>query len=88
MPRTGHHQHVMPRNGRIQRSNLVGKTISGVVARRGAGGRTVVMMLQFDDGSCLEFVTPQADRELKALASASQDADAAGSPVPQLALAV
>ncbi|AKS42521.1 hypothetical protein [Wenzhouxiangella marina] len=48
------------------RNRIVGKTIVGVVARPGRNGQPpVVLMLQFDDGEVVEFVSPRSDRLLK-----------------------
>ncbi len=48
------------------REEIVGRTISGVIARPGkAGEPPVVLMLRFDDGSVVEFVSPRSDRLLK-----------------------
>ena len=45
---------------------LVGKTISGVVASPGSGeGPRRIWMLQFTDGTHVEFVSPQARRRLR-----------------------
>lgn len=44
---------------------VVGKTITGVVATRGeAGSPQRIWMLQFSDGSHVEFVSPSAKRRL------------------------
>ena len=44
---------------------LVGKTITGVVATRGnADSPQRIWMLQFSDGSHVEFVSPSAKRRL------------------------
>ncbi|GEM_PF-1657122 len=71
----------------IRQQDLVGKTISGVVAHPGVSGRGVVIMLQFDDGSCLEFMTPASERALKNLIGANRDGRRVTAE-PQLALAV
>jgi len=48
------------------RDRIVGKTISSVVAKPGKNGQPPVMlMLQFEDGSVVEFVSPRSDRLLK-----------------------
>lgn len=48
------------------REEIVGKTISGVIARPGRKGEPpVVMMMRFDDGSVVEFVSPRSDRLLR-----------------------
>lgn len=54
------------RTSRSVRDQIVGKCISGVIARPGHRGEPpMVMMLQFDDGSVVEFVSPRSDRLLK-----------------------
>ncbi|MDT8448981.1 MAG: hypothetical protein RQ847_02300 [Wenzhouxiangellaceae bacterium] len=80
------------RSSRALRDQIVGKCIAGVVARPGRNGEPpTVMMLQFDDGSVVEFITPRSDRLLRAAAARSARS---GSPRPtheagpdQLALA-
>ncbi|MCC5865666.1 MAG: hypothetical protein JJU31_11140 [Wenzhouxiangella sp.] len=48
------------------RDQIVGKRISGVIARPGRNGQPpVVLMLSFDDGSVVEFVSPRSDRLLR-----------------------
>ncbi len=48
------------------REQIVGKRISGVVARPGRAGQPpMVLMLRFDDGSVVEFVSPRSDQLLK-----------------------
>lgn len=48
------------------RDEIVGKRISGVIARPGRAGQPpVVLMLHFEDGSVVEFVSPRSDRLLK-----------------------
>ena len=48
------------------RDEMVGRTISGVIARPGGPGEPpVVLMMRFDDGSVVEFVSPRSDRILK-----------------------
>lgn len=48
------------------RDEIVGKRISGVIARPGRSGQPpVVLMLRFDDGSVVEFVSPRSDRLLR-----------------------
>ena len=48
------------------RDEIVGKTITGVIARPGRDGEPpVVMMMRFDDGSVVEFVSPRSDRLLR-----------------------
>ena len=48
------------------RDQIVGKRINGVIARPGGEGEPpMVMMLRFDDGSVVEFVSPRSDRILE-----------------------
>lgn len=80
-----------PRSSRELRQQIVGKCISGVIARAGqAGEPPTVLMLQFDDGSVLEFVSPRSDRVLTAAMAPSRRAvvRASSSNPGQLALAV
>ena len=79
-------------SSRAVRDQIVGKCISGVIARPGRSGEPpMVMMLQFDDGSVLEFVSPRSDHILKnAIEQTRREASGrrpAGCP-DQLALAV
>lgn len=76
---------------RALRERIVGRTISGVVARPGRGGEPpMVMMLQFEDGEVVEFVSPRSDAVLRdALAHSKRSAQASSGGAPdQLALAV
>ncbi|WP_376695305.1 hypothetical protein [Wenzhouxiangella sp. EGI_FJ10305] len=67
------------------RDEIVGKTISGVIARPGRKGEPpVVMMMRFDDGSVVEFVSPRSDRLLR---QATRASDAGAEVQPQLQLA-
>lgn len=73
------------------RDRLVGQTIRGVIARPGRSGEPpVVMMLQFEDGTAVEFVSPRSDRVLRdAVRSSRRRAGTRSHPGPdQLALAV
>ena len=48
------------------RDEIVGRTIAGVIARPGrAGEPPVVLMMRFEDGSVVEFVSPRSDRLIK-----------------------
>lgn len=78
------------RSSREVRDRLVGRTIRGVIARPGrAGEPPVVMMLQFEDGTAMEFVSPRSDRVLRAAVRGSRaESKAARQAGPdQLALA-
>jgi hypothetical protein len=53
--------------------DLIGKTISGVVAVNQPGdGVREIWMLQFSDGSHVEFVSPTARRQLRRNTSGSK----------------
>lgn len=50
----------------MKNQDLIGKTITGVVAVTPPGEQTrEIWMLQFSDGSHVEFVSPQAKRRLR-----------------------
>ncbi len=44
--------------------SVIGKTVTGVISRPVSGGRESLLMLQFSDGTCFEFVSPAAQRAL------------------------
>lgn len=70
------------------RDGIVGKCIEGVIARPGRKGEPpVVMMLRFDDGSTLEFVSPRSDRLLRQAVETTRSGRPQTAP-DQLALAV
>jgi hypothetical protein len=48
----------------IEAKSIIGKTITGVISRPTAGGMPAIMLLQFSDGSCFEFVSPAARRSV------------------------
>jgi hypothetical protein len=61
-------------NSRQFRQEIVGKRISGVIARPGRNGEPpMVMMLHFEDGSVVEFVSPRSDRLLRKALVESRD---------------
>lgn len=69
------------------RDEIVGKRISAVVARPGRNGQPpVVLMLHFEDGSSVEFVSPRSDRLLKTSLQASSAANDPAPASPQLEL--
>lgn len=76
-------------SSRQLRDEMVGKRISGVIARPGrAGEPPMVMMMRFDDGSVVEFVSPRSDRLLReAMNSADDDAGQAQPELPLTGLA-
>ena len=80
------------RTSREVRDQIVGKCVAGVIARAGrAGEPPVVLVMQFEDGSTVEFVSPRGDRLLRAALREThrRETAAAGAPAPaQLALAV
>lgn len=50
----------------MKNQDLIGKTITGVIAVTPPGESTrEIWMLQFSDGSHVEFVSPQAKRQLR-----------------------
>lgn len=71
------------------REQIVGRTISGVIARPGRDGEPpVVLMLRFEDGGVVEFVSPRSELLLKeALRFDGQSASGAGELGAQLPLA-
>lgn len=70
------------------RDEIVGKTISGVIARPGrAGEPPVVMMMRFEDGSVVEFVSPRSDRLLRRAVNRSGEAVECQSQLPLAGLA-
>lgn len=69
------------------RDEIVGKCISGVIARPGRGGEPpVVLMLRFDDGSVIEFVSPRSDRILRRAMAAGRRGSGPDSAAGQLPL--
>ena len=69
--------------------DLIGKTITGVVAvtRPGEKAREI-WMLQFSDGSHVEFVSPQAKRRLRGNLMQKRTTNSRQKNVLQLALNV
>lgn len=51
--------------------DIKGKTISGVVAAHEGPGPAKIFMLQFTDGTHVEFVSPTARRRLRAVTGSS-----------------
>ena len=47
------------------RPAIVGKTVAGVISRPAESGHETLIMLQFTDGTCFEFVSPAALRDLR-----------------------
>lgn len=69
--------------------DLVGKTISGIVAAPAGDDHTLcIWMLQFTDGSHVEFVSPAARRALQGLAGRRRGNRHPTLSTPQLALNV
>ena len=69
---------------------LIGKTISGVVAVPGSNpsDRNRIYMLQFTDGTHVEFVSPAARRRLSRLAGVPRSKSETQPASPQLSLEV
>jgi len=71
------------------KTDLVGKTISGIVAVRDtASGPVEIWMMQFTDGTHVEFVSPAARRRLKSMTGGRKRAMSRIAPDEQLALNV
>lgn len=69
--------------------DLVGKTISGVVAAHDEGsGPARIYLLQFTDGTHVEFVSPTARRRLRAVGGNNGKARQGSAREVQLALNV
>ncbi|TVQ42148.1 MAG: hypothetical protein EA370_00450 [Wenzhouxiangella sp.] len=71
------------------RDEIVGKRIEGVIARPGRDGQPpVVLMLMFEDGSVVEFISPRSDRLLRRAmrCTGSSDRAAQASAMGQLEL--
>ncbi len=70
--------------------DLIGKTISGVVAVPGStpGERHRIWLLQFTDGTHVEFVSPRARRDLARIAGIPSGARRKAAESPQLSLEV
>jgi len=72
-----------------ENQELIGKTITGIVAVTPPGEeRREIWMLQFSDGSHVEFVSPAGKRRLKRSASARKPRFAPRPDSVQLALNV
>ena len=75
-------------SSRQLRDEIVGKTISGVIARPGRRGEPpVVMMMRFDDGSVVEFVSPRSDRLLRRALRRANDSVEVQPELPMAGLA-
>ena len=71
------------------KKNLVGKTISGVVAVQDHESEpATIWMLQFSDGSHIEFVSPAAKRRLRTATGVKRMLPAKRVPDAQLVLNV
>lgn len=69
--------------------DLVGKTISKVVAAQDRGsGPAGIFMLQFTDGTHVEFVSPSARQRLKSVTGVGRRGRNRPAPEAQLALNV
>jgi hypothetical protein len=69
--------------------NLVGKTISGIVAAQDKESDPVgIWMLQFSDGTHVEFVSPAARRRLRTASGNGRRRGKRQVPEAQLALNV
>lgn len=74
-------------SSRAFRDQIVGKTIAGVVAKPGKAGQPpMVLMLQFDDGSVVEWVSPRSDMVLRRALSDRSVRSMAGTMMGQACL--
>ena len=64
--------------------SIIGKTITGVIARPGPAGRDEVLMFQFSDGSFFEVVSPRARRQLRSMARQASQQRSGQEDDPQL----
>lgn len=72
-----------------QRIDLIGKTISGIVSVPATeDGTLAIWMLQFTDGTHVEFVSPAARRALRQLSRRALKRPGKPESGPQLALNV
>lgn len=55
----------MKRNQHRPSQSLIGKTVAGIISRDAPGGGETLLVLQFTDGSCFEFLSPAAQRSLR-----------------------
>jgi len=69
-------------------TDLVGKTISGIIASTQRGGTLEIWMLQLSDGTHVEFVSPAARRKLRQSIRRSHTVAATDQGDPQLRLNV
>lgn len=51
---------------------IIGRTISGIISRPVSGGGKTLVMLQFSDGSCFEFVSPRSAKVLDKITRLAQ----------------
>ena len=69
--------------------DIIGKTVTGVIAAPGGQrGPAKIWMMQFSDGSHVEFVSPQARRRLNRSAGHGNQTPELHQIHPQLALNV
>ena len=68
----------------IETRSIIGKTVTGVISRPAPGGGFTLVMLQFSDGSCFEFVSPGAKRQLGRLQRPSRELPEPS--IPQLSM--
>lgn len=74
-------------SARSFRDQIVGKTIQAVVAKPGRAGQPpMVLMMQFDDGTVVEWVSPRSDAVLRRALSHRAIGSVAGPETLQLPL--
>ncbi len=65
---------------------LIGRTITGVISKPVAGGGETIVMLQFSDGTCFEFVSPRSAKVLKNITHLARRVRAEAPSPPQLSM--
>jgi len=74
-------------SARSFRDQIVGKTIQAVVAKPGRAGQPpMVLMMQFDDGTVVEWVSPRSDAVLRRALSHRDMGSVSGPETLQLPL--
>ncbi len=65
---------------------IIGRTITGVISKPVSGGGQTLMMLQFSDGTCFEFVSPRSARVIDQITQLTRSGDRQIPPQTQLAM--
>ncbi|MFK7956245.1 MAG: hypothetical protein AB8B96_09130 [Lysobacterales bacterium] len=73
-----------PGKPRKASQSIIGKTVSGVITRPSNGGREHLLVLQFSDGSCFEFVSPASARTLRSTGAPQRTAQSSSVAAAEL----